>query len=291
MVWLPPVLISALLVILALAAELLRRRYAIESNALVDAVDNLLPQTQCAQCGYPGCRPYADAIVAGKAALNLCPPGGAEVHHQLQELMGDESTANVDSPALPQPALAYIDEQACIGCALCLMPCPVDAIVGAAHFTHTVIAAQCTGCELCVDACPVDCISMVELPSPESIPEPAKNGLACIRCGQCDPACPVDLPVQDLIALVTTGAQLPLAEQHGLSRCIECRRCDRVCPSEIPLAEIFAAGKRELAAQTTLDAARQNLKLRYLAHNERIDSSQDRAAARRAQRLQARRFQ
>ena len=127
-----------------------------------DDIDALLPQTQCTRCGYSGCRPYADALLAGAAQINQCPPGGAATVGALAALL--------QRPALPlNPAngvagallVAQIDEDACIGCARCLPPCPVDAIVGTHQQMHTVVVALCTGCELCVAPCPVDCIAMV----------------------------------------------------------------------------------------------------------------------------------
>lgn len=130
--------------------------------ATVAEIDALLPQTQCTRCGYPACQPYAQAVADATAELNQCPPGGAATIAALAAL--------VQRPALPLnpvngvegPALvALIDEEACIGCAKCLPPCPVDAIIGAQKQMHTIVLALCTGCELCVAPCPVDCISMV----------------------------------------------------------------------------------------------------------------------------------
>ncbi|RPJ48562.1 MAG: RnfABCDGE type electron transport complex subunit B [Betaproteobacteria bacterium] len=130
--------------------------------ALGNAIDALLPQTQCRQCGYTGCRPYADAIAAGTAPINQCPPGGPEVIAELAALLGVPAVALDTTCGAPAaPAAAVIDESACIGCALCLAACPVDAIVGARRLMHTVIAAECTGCGLCVPPCPVDCIAIV----------------------------------------------------------------------------------------------------------------------------------
>ena len=138
-----------------------------DDNSLSAQINQLLPQTQCAQCGYPGCAPYADAIAAGSAAINRCPPGGDETVGALAELLGDAAMPLADDvPAAAPPQVAIIDEQACIGCALCLPPCPVDAIVGAPRLMHTVIAAQCTGCELCIEPCPVDCITLIPSVSP-----------------------------------------------------------------------------------------------------------------------------
>jgi Na+-translocating ferredoxin:NAD+ oxidoreductase subunit B len=144
-----------------------------------DDIEALLPQTQCTRCGYGGCRPYAEAIAAGTAQVNRCPPGGAATIASLAQLLA--------RPALPldpaygvegPPLVAQIDEQVCIGCARCLPPCPVDAIVGAHKHLHTVVVALCTGCELCVAPCPVDCIVMVPratLPAATSAPSPEEN--------------------------------------------------------------------------------------------------------------------
>jgi len=150
---------------IALAAGLLlgfiSRRLPGHSEDLVEQVNELLPQTQCAQCGYPGCRPYAAAIVDEGAAINLCPPGGDETVRRLAALLDREPlpVAGSLSPASANN-VAVIDESLCIGCSWCREACPVDAITGAHHFMHTVIASECTGCELCVARCPVDCIGM-----------------------------------------------------------------------------------------------------------------------------------
>ena len=129
------------------------------SDDVVETVNDLLPQTQCAQCGYPGCRPYAAAIVDAGEAINLCPPGGDETVRKIAELLGQEAIPLAD-PANAERAVAVIDEALCIGCTHCRSACPVDAIVGAHQLMHTIISSECTGCELCVAPCPVDCISM-----------------------------------------------------------------------------------------------------------------------------------
>ena len=149
---------AAIGALLALA----RRVWAVNSDPLVQAVDARLPQTQCAQCGYPGCRPYAQAIAAG-APINLCPPGGQPLIESLAELLDrpvDAERAAGFDPRWLEPRVALIREADCIGCALCLPACPVDAIIGAPRYMHTVLAAECTGCELCLAPCPVDCIDM-----------------------------------------------------------------------------------------------------------------------------------
>ena len=142
-------------------------RFKDDDDELIDAIDALLPQTQCAQCGYPGCRPYAEAVAAG-AAIDLCPPGGNATFEGLQALLGRGEGA---SPPAPEPVLARIREAECIGCFLCIRACPVDAIIGAPGYMHTVIEDECTGCELCVPACPVDCIDL--LPAVRQASEPA----------------------------------------------------------------------------------------------------------------------
>jgi len=127
-----------------------------------DAIDALLPQTQCTRCGYTGCRPYADAIAAGEAEINQCPPGGAATIDALATLLARRPIPLNPANGVEGPLLvAQIDEERCIGCAKCLPPCPVDAIVGARKQMHTVVAALCTGCELCIAPCPVDCIVML----------------------------------------------------------------------------------------------------------------------------------
>jgi electron transport complex protein RnfB len=126
------------------------------------SIDQLLPQTQCTRCGYAGCKPYAEAIAKGEAQINQCPPGGAVTIDALAKLLGRAPMPLNPANGVEGPALvAQIDEERCIGCAKCLPPCPVDAIVGARKRMHTVLVDLCTGCELCVAPCPVDCIAMV----------------------------------------------------------------------------------------------------------------------------------
>jgi Na+-translocating ferredoxin:NAD+ oxidoreductase subunit B len=133
----------------------------IEFRILADRIEDLLPQTQCTKCGYPACRPYAEAIAQGEANYNQCPPGGAEGVARLAALLGKPVIPLNSANGVERPRpLAVIDEQVCIGCTLCMQACPVDAIVGAPKQMHTVIAELCTGCDLCVPPCPVDCIAL-----------------------------------------------------------------------------------------------------------------------------------
>jgi len=152
---------SGLAVILGAVLGFAALKFKVEENPLVEKIDAILPQTQCGQCGFPGCKPYATAIAAGEADINQCPPGGEDGIRKLSELLGVEFKPLNAEHGEPKPkSVAVIDEEICIGCTLCIQACPVDAILGAAKQMHTIIAAECTGCELCVAPCPVDCIGM-----------------------------------------------------------------------------------------------------------------------------------
>lgn len=132
---------------------------------MIDQINAILPQTQCRQCGFQGCRPYAEAIASGAADINQCPPGGNEGIIELSRLLGvSPKPLNPQFGQHKPKSVAFIIEKDCIGCVKCIAACPVDAILGAAKFMHTVIASECTGCELCVAPCPVDCIVMKPLP-------------------------------------------------------------------------------------------------------------------------------
>jgi electron transport complex protein RnfB len=137
-------------------------RFRVESDPVVEQINATLPQTQCGQCNYPGCRPYAEAIAAGEAGINQCPPGGDSGIQALANLLGVEALPlNPENGKEKPRSVAVIDEESCIGCTLCIQACPVDAILGASKFMHTVIEETCTGCDLCLPPCPVDCIDMV----------------------------------------------------------------------------------------------------------------------------------
>ncbi|MBO9493882.1 electron transport complex subunit RsxB [Thalassotalea sp. G20_0] len=135
-------------------------RFRVEGNPIVDQINEILPQTQCGQCGYPGCRPYAEAIANGDA-INKCPPGGQATINTLADLLDVEpEPLDAEHGQESVTKVAFIREAECIGCTKCIQACPVDAILGAAKQMHTVISDECTGCDLCVEPCPVDCIEM-----------------------------------------------------------------------------------------------------------------------------------
>lgn len=139
-------------------------RFRVEGDPIVDQINALLPQTQCGQCGFPGCKPYAEAIANGEA-INKCPPGGETTIQALADLLDVEALPlDGEHGEEKPPMVAYIREAECIGCTKCIQACPVDAILGAAKQMHTVIVDECTGCDLCVEPCPVDCIDMVPRP-------------------------------------------------------------------------------------------------------------------------------
>ena len=153
-------------------------RYAERAMTLADRIDALLPQTQCGQCGYHGCRPYAEAIARDEAPINQCPPGGAAGIAQLAQLLDRPVAPLNPANGVEHPRmLARIVEMDCIGCTKCIQACPVDAIIGAAKLMHTVVVEDCTGCELCVAACPVDCIELL-LMAPEQVEDPTNADMA-----------------------------------------------------------------------------------------------------------------
>lgn len=160
-VWVAVITISGIALAGGLLLSIAARRLPPDDGDLVSRVNELLPQTQCGQCGHPGCRPYAAAIVDDSAAINLCPPGGQDTVRRLADLLGREPLRLATAAAAKMSdSVAMIDEPLCIGCAHCRAVCPVDAIVGAHQYMHTILADECTGCELCLAPCPVNCIQM-----------------------------------------------------------------------------------------------------------------------------------
>ena len=287
-----------ILAFLGALALIIRHAFPRDEEPLVDAINAVLPQTQCAQCGFAGCRPYARALAAGETTPDLCPPGGHAVVEQLSELLGVEASP---SPNMTHSEVAFIREAECIGCGLCLKPCPVDAIVGAPGYMHTVLTGQCTGCELCVPACPVDCIDMENTSKPslqpprmtlaQPNPASAQDAGTCIRCGQCNDVCPVNLDAQQLYGIVlnnssTTHPQAALAAD-ALSRCIECGLCDEACPSNLPLTESFSATKAAADFEQRRSQIQDDLSGRHQRHTDRLNARSAAAATRRSQRLNA----
>lgn len=154
-------LLLALIALCGLLLGYFAQKFKIEGDPIVEKIETVLPQTQCGQCGFAGCKPYAQAIAKGEADINRCPPGGQEGVQKLADLLGLEAKpldAEVGEEKPPQ--VAFIVEDWCIGCTKCIKACPVDAIIGSNQKMHTIIADECTGCELCVDPCPVNCIVM-----------------------------------------------------------------------------------------------------------------------------------
>ncbi|MBV7317446.1 electron transport complex subunit RsxB [Shewanella sp. NIFS-20-20] len=154
------ILLTLLAIIFGLILGFASQKFKVEGNPIVDELEANLPQTQCGQCGYPGCRPYAEAIANGEK-VNRCPPGGTATMEKLASLMGVEPEPLDGIADEPIKKVAFIREQECIGCTKCIQACPVDAIIGSGKLMHTVLAKDCTGCDLCVDPCPVDCIDMI----------------------------------------------------------------------------------------------------------------------------------
>jgi electron transport complex protein RnfB len=150
--------------------------------ALIDKVDTLLPQTQCTQCGFEGCRPYAEALAVGRAAINRCPPGGDAGIRRLSALLGRPYQSLDPHCGAERPRhVAFVDEAHCIGCTLCIQACPVDAILGAPKQMHTVLTELCSGCDLCVAPCPVDCIAMLPPTTADALWDAARANAARLR--------------------------------------------------------------------------------------------------------------
>ncbi|PSW21072.1 electron transport complex subunit RsxB [Photobacterium sanctipauli] len=154
--------IAVLAAIFGLVLGFASIRFKVEADPIVEQIDAILPQTQCGQCGYPGCRPYAEAIANGDD-INKCPPGGQQTIEKLADLMGVEAQESAHDAEKSIKKVAFIHEDMCIGCTKCIQACPVDAIVGGTKALHTVIKDECTGCDLCVAPCPTDCIEMVPI--------------------------------------------------------------------------------------------------------------------------------
>ncbi len=269
--------ITGLGLVTSLLLTVARKRFSPATDELIDNINRVLPQTQCAQCGYPGCRPYAEAIAAG-AAINRCPPGGEQTITLLADMLGREaSPLDPDCGEPTGPVVARIREAECIGCTLCIVACPVDAIIGAQHTMHTVIEADCTGCDLCREPCPVDCIDLVELPvdkQPTSFPVHEEP---CINCGLCAQACPRDLQPSLLLWYRKDTNKL---NDLNLMDCIECRLCDNICPSDIPLTANFKVSKTIRQAKLLADQTATEAEQRYEQRQRRLAAAQQRVVKR-----------
>ena len=259
-------IVTGLVAFTALSLVTARRYLDPNGNEVVEELNRLLPQTQCAQCGYPGCRPYAEAMANG-APVTLCPPGGDRTAEKLAEKLG----RSLEQKKVKQPelAIAKIIESECIGCTLCITACPVDAIVGARNQIHTVLNEICTGCELCIPPCPVDCIDLESQPKTK-YPTFPEEPMACINCGFCVATCPRDLQPH---LLYRYRRDSDIADEFRIDDCIECRRCDQVCPSMIPLTDNFRVTKQVRAELEKARAAAQINEVRFLARQTRLNQS------------------
>lgn len=161
-VWIAILSLGSLGLVFGLLLGFASRRFAVEEDPIVDKIDAILPQSQCGQCGYPGCRPYAEAVGNQGEHINRCAPGGEAVMQKIATLLNVDPQPVGGDDAVPEPVrmLAVIDENNCIGCTKCIQACPVDAILGATRAMHTVMSDLCTGCNLCVDPCPTRCIEL-----------------------------------------------------------------------------------------------------------------------------------
>lgn len=159
-----PIIIMLLMIVgINLVLNIAKQLFRVKENALVDQINELLPQTQCGQCAFPGCKPYATAIAENRADINQCPPGGDDTIRALANLLQREpKPLNPENGEIKPETVVVIREDECIGCTKCIQACPVDAIVGAPKLMHTVITDLCTGCDLCIPPCPVDCIDIIE---------------------------------------------------------------------------------------------------------------------------------
>ncbi|HAK51297.1 MAG TPA: hypothetical protein DCM54_05255 [Gammaproteobacteria bacterium] len=245
------------------------RYLGVREETAVTLIMKELPQTQCAQCGYPGCRPYAEAIADG-APINRCPPGGSDTIQALADLLGRPTSPLDDSLGDGVPRIARIKKEECIGCTLCLPACPVDAIIGAPQMLHSVINDECTGCELCLPPCPVDCIDLIVV-NEESAQGHSENTAPCIHCGECVEVCPRGLAPQELFL---HQESLDTLTTLRLNDCIECGLCDTSCPSHIKLTHAFTQAKGRLAAREQDHTKAQAIAVRVDNHESRLEKRQ-----------------
>ena len=267
------------------------RRWHGQENTLIDTIEAELPQTQCGQCEYPGCRAYASAVAGGEA-IDLCPPGGEPTVQALARLLNRPANPRHASRDPAKQQIAKIIEADCVGCALCIPACPVDAIIGAQGYLHGVLEDLCTGCELCIEACPVDCIDMLDAPqqmlSTKTFNKQASaEPRGCIRCGLCDQACPKGISVRELWWSIRQGANEPVPGPQA-DACIACGLCDASCPSGISLAgPILEEAERERTKDEMQKRANRAAELFQYA-GERREQAQLTTDQRRAERMRRR---
>ena len=249
------------------------KSFRVESDTVIENINDLLPQTQCGQCGYPGCKPYAEAIASGES-INKCSPGGEKTILKMADLLNlpvlslDESHGQIEAKKV-----AYIREAECIGCAKCIPACPVDAIHGAPKYMHTVIESECTGCDLCIEPCPVDCIELIALETSIITPNfpllTRDHAVECINCGLCIEACPVEILPHELYRACKSD-EIESAEKLNLMQCIECGKCDQICPSQIPLVNYYQAAKYEAKRNQQEMTLANRARIRFDSHQQRV---------------------
>ncbi|MCP2040712.1 electron transport complex protein RnfB [Neisseria sp. HSC-16F19] len=246
------------------------------------AIEHLLPQTQCRQCGYEGCAPYAAALAAGTAAINLCTPGGDTVIHDLAGLLQRAPLPPADAAKAAAPkVIARIVEDACIGCTACIKACPTDAILGATKYMHSVISDECTGCELCVPPCPVDCIELVPvadawLPRAGVAAAPANP-----RRGAADYALERYRKRQDRLARQAAAKAARLAQKRAAAQGNAAAAVQTDSGRKLNPTELIAQAMARAQAQQT---QRQSTANRNDFQQQQLQREQERAALRRAQR-------
>jgi len=304
----------------------LAARTGTSTASIVRKIDALLPQTQCGQCGYPGCLPYSEAIAAGEA-INKCAPGGQKTIDALAELLGTGTLAPVaGNPAEPPAQVVRIREEECIGCNKCLAACPVDAILGAPRHVYTIIADECTGCELCVPVCPVDCIELTprstglagvslhrDEPRPQwPVPDEPPGRIPLLQVGphpafpplERPPGKPSAGPVTPCIRCNHCASVCPVQllpqqlyahlgtddrEEAGHQRlldCIECGACSKACPSEIPLADLFRQARTDFIREREMQQRADHSRHRFEFRQSRMAAAQEAREKKRAERLQ-----
>jgi electron transport complex protein RnfB len=270
-------LLGGLALFTGLLLQISAAHFSADDSDVINAINELLPQSQCAQCGFAGCRPYAEAVAEGES-INRCPPGGTALIENLAGLLNrPELPLAEELTAIDQPVSAVIRENDCIGCSLCIKACPVDAIIGAPQLMHTIVQSDCTGCGLCLPPCPVDCIDLIPVSHSNAARRLPNFDIPCIHCSECMLACPRELAPQQLFLAANNAAH---ADQLRLSDCIECSLCDRSCPSELPLTRTFQVMKHNNKILLEERAMALRFEKKYARHEQRLAGSASQVATR-----------